>query len=263
MKAVDTHAHLDFPQFDADRDKLLAELAIEQIGVISVATDWESNQKVVDLASDNELVWAAIGLHPTEIDPDTLANLAPQLERLKALANSSGKVVAIGEIGLDYHREESRTRAEIQKAVLRQFLTLATELNLPVVFHCRDAYGDLLTILANYPDTRGVIHCFTGTTDEAKRFSDKGLLISFTATVTYKANTGQRQTVATVPLDKILLETDSPFLVPESRRGKRNDPRTVLEIAKTLAEVKGVADSEILRQTTQNAIKLFNLERAG
>ena len=110
---------------------------------------------------------------------------------------------------------------------------------------------------------RGVIHCFTGNADEAKRFLDLKLLISFTATVTYQANAGQRQTVATVPLDKILLETDSPFLVPESRRGSRNDPRTVLEIAKTLAEVKGVADSEILRQTTQNAIKLFNLERVG
>ncbi|MEK7170748.1 MAG: TatD family hydrolase [Patescibacteria group bacterium] len=259
MRGVDTHTHLDFPQFDADRVGLIAALAAEEIGVINVATDWESNQKVVDLANNNDLVWGAVGLHPTEINPNTLADLTDQLAGLETLARSNQKVVAIGEVGLDYYREESRSQAETQKAVLRQFLTLAAELNLPVIFHCRDAYGDLLTMLADYPKTMGVIHCFTGSADEAKKFLDLGLFISFTATITYEANDNQRQTVATVPLEKMFLETDSPFLVPQARRGTRNDPRTILEVARTIAAVKKVSEEEVLKQTTANAIGFFGL----
>ncbi|MDP3993339.1 MAG: TatD family hydrolase [bacterium] len=260
MRAVDTHAHLDFPQFDADRAALMAQLAEEEIGVINIATDFESNQKVVDLANTNDLIWATVGLHPTEVDSDTLANLASQLKRLKTLAESNPKVVAIGEVGLDYYRKESASQAEIQKAVLRQFLTLASEIKLPVVFHCRDAYGDLLTMLADYPGTSGVMHCFTGTVKEAKSFLDLGLNISFTATVTYPANDTQRETIASVPLEKMFLETDCPFLVTQARRGTRNDPRTIFEVAKTIATVKKVSEEEVLRQTTQNAIEFFGLK---
>ncbi|KKU44354.1 MAG: TatD-related deoxyribonuclease [Berkelbacteria bacterium GW2011_GWA2_46_7] len=262
MRAVDTHAHLDFSQFDADRADLIAKLAEEKVGVINIATDFESNQKVVDLATKNNLIWAVVGLHPTEISSDTLANLAPQLERLKTLAQANPKVVAIGEVGLDYYREDSKNQAETQKAVLRQFLTLAIELNLPVVFHCRDAYGDLLTILADYPGTRGVVHCFTGNIDEAKRFLDLGLFISFTATITYPANDSQRQAVSAVPSEKILLETDCPFLVPASRRGQRNDPLTIFEIAQTIAEMKKIDQAEVLKLTTDNAVRLFGLNVA-
>lgn len=262
MRAIDTHAHLDFPQFDNDRSELIAKLAKEKIGVINIATNFESNQKVIELANNNDLIWAVIGLHPTEIDSDTLANLAAQLERLKTLAKSNPKVVAIGEIGLDYYRKESAGQAETQKAVLRQFLTLAGELSLPVVFHCRDAYGDLMTVLADYPGTKGVIHCFTGTADEAKKFLDLGLCISFTATIMYPGNDSQRQAVSEIPLEKILLETDCPFLVPQVRRGQRNDPITILEVAETISQVKNIDQSEVLKQTTTNAIGLFGLGRA-
>lgn len=260
MKAIDTHAHLDFPQFDADRDTLIAELAEEEVGVINIATDFDSNQKVVDLARDNDLVWATVGIHPTEVDSDTLAGLAEQLERLKILAESNSKVVAVGEVGLDYYREESKKQAETQKAVLRQFLTLASEINLPVVFHCREAYGDLLTMLADYPGTRGVMHCFTGSAKEAKCFLDLGLFISFTATVTYPANDTQRETIAAVPLEKMFLETDCPFLVPPERRGQRNDPRTIFEVARIIAAVKKISEEEVLKQTTQNATNFFGLK---
>ncbi len=259
MLAVDTHAHLDFPNFDADRAELIAKLAEEEIGVINIATDFESNQKVVNLARDNDLVWAAVGLHPTEVNPHTLVQLADQLERLKGLVQSNPKVVAIGEIGLDYYREESRRLAKTQKAVLRQFLTIARELNLPVVFHCREAYGDLLMILADYPGTRGVIHCFTGTKDEAEKFLGLGLYISFTATVSYPANDSQRQTVFAVPLDQMFLETDCPFLVPLERRGQRNDPRTIFEVARTIAAIKNITEEDVLKATTVNAIKFFGL----
>lgn len=262
MKAVDTHAHLDFPQFDADRAQLIEKLAKEEIGVVNIATDFESNQKVVDLANSNDLIWAVIGLHPTEIDSNTLAGLPSQLERLKTLAQSNPKVVAIGEVGLDYYREESKNQAESQKVVLRQFLTLASELNLPVVFHCRDAYGDLLTILADYPGTKGVIHCFTGSDDQAKGFLDLGLFVSFTATVTYPTNNSQRQAVSVVPLEKMFLETDCPFLVPQERRGQRNDPFTILEVAKIISEVKKIDQDKVLEQTTANAVSLFGLNAA-
>lgn len=260
MKAIDTHAHLDFPQFDADRDALIARLAEEEIGVINIATDFASNQKVVDLANANDLIWATVGIHPTEVDSDTLAGLADQLERLKALAESNSKVVAIGEVGLDYYRKESASQAETQKAVLRQFLTLASEIDLPVVFHCREAYGDLLTMLADYPGTSGVMHCFTGSAKEAKSFLDLGLYISFTATVTYPANDIQRETIAAVPLEKMFLETDCPFLVPPERRGQRNDPRTIFEVAQTIAAVKKMDEEEVLRQTTANAVEFFGLK---
>lgn len=262
MEAVDTHAHLDFPQFDADRAQLIEKLAKEEIGVVNIATDFESNQKVVDLANSNDLIWAVIGLHPTEIDSNTLAGLPSQLERLKTLAQSNPKVVAIGEVGLDYYREESKSQAESQKVVLRQFLTLAGELNLPVVFHCRDAYGDLLTILADYPGTKGVIHCFTGSDDQAKGFLDLGLFVSFTATVTYPTNDSQRQAVSAVPLEKMFLETDCPFLVPQERRGQRNDPFTILEVAKIISEVKKIDQDKVLEQTTANAVSLFGLNAA-
>ncbi|MEK9167239.1 MAG: TatD family hydrolase, partial [Patescibacteria group bacterium] len=255
-------AHLDFPQFDNDRSELIAKLKEEKIGVINIATDFESNQKVVDLAANNDLIWAVIGLHPTEINPDTLTNLTAEIKQLKNLVQTNQKVVAIGEVGLDYYREKSRNDAETQKVILRQFLTLAGELNLPVVFHCRDAYGDLLTILADYPGTKGVIHCFTGTADQAKSFLELGLFISFTATITYEDNGYQRETVAAVPLEKILLETDSPFLTPQNRRGQRNDPLTILEVAQTIAQVKTIILDEVLKQTTTNASSLFGLARA-
>ncbi|MEK7202437.1 MAG: TatD family hydrolase [Patescibacteria group bacterium] len=260
MRAIDTHAHLDFPQFDEDRAALISQLAEEEIGVINIATDFESNQKVIDLASTNSLIWATVGIHPTEINSTTLAGLADQLESLKALAESSPKVVAIGEVGLDYYRKESASQAETQKAVLRQFLTLASEINLPVVFHCREAYGDLLTMLADYPGTRGVMHCFTGTVKEAKSFLDLGMYVSFTATVTYPANDTQRETIASVPLEKMFLETDCPFLVTQARRGTRNDPRTIFEVAQTIAAVKKISEEEVLKQTTQNAIAFFGLK---
>lgn len=262
MRAVDTHAHLDFPQFDGDRKAVLEQLKRKEVGIINIATNFDSNQKVIELANSNDLVWATVGLHPTDINSDTLADLNSQLERLKTLAQSNQKVVAIGEVGLDYYREESRQMAETQKSVLRQFLTLAKELDLPVVFHCRDAYGDLVTLLADYPGIRGVVHCFTGDADEARRFLNLGLLISFTATVTYPANESQRQAIKALPLDKILLETDCPFLAPQSRRGQRNDPMAIFEIARTMAELRGSSEEAVISQTTANAVGLFGLSKS-
>ena len=245
MKAIDTHAHLDFPDFDLDRAELIVRLEREEIGVINIATDLESSQKAVVLAQSNPLIWATIGLHPTDVTPETLSTLTSQLEQLKWLAKSNKKIVAIGEVGLDYHQEEFKVEVKSQAVVLRQFLILASELNLP--------------ILADYPTTRGVIHCFTGLAEEAKKFLELGLHISLTATITYPANEDQRLVVNDLPIDRIMLETDCPFLSPQSKRGTCNDPTAIFEVAKTIAEVKNITEEEVLQQTTTNAESFFGL----
>jgi len=261
LKAVDTHAHLDFPDFDRDRDDLLAELAQSQVGVINVATDLASVEKVVDLSRRNELIWGAVGLHPTEITSATLTELPKLIERWRVLLTDNPKLVAVGEIGLDYYRDQSRDSANRQIATLRQMLGFSLEVGKPVIFHCREAYGDLTTILKDYPGLKGVVHCFSGSYEQAKQFLELGLKLSFTANITYERNDYLRQTLVRLPLQELMLETDCPFLPLETERGNRNDPRTVLEIAKTVASVKNEDVTKVLAQTTINARNLFGLGR--
>lgn len=258
MRLVDTHAHLDFPDFDVDRAALIKELADNEIGVINIATDKESVEKVDDLCRDNELVWGAIGLHPTEVGSTTLTELPGLMKDWKQRLEANPKIVAIGEIGLDYFHDRTTSIASAQKAALRQMLTFAQEMDKPVIFHCRDAYGDLATILADYK-IRGVIHCFSGTQTQADAFLQLDFYLSATAIVTYPKNEGLRQTFKNVPAARLMLETDSPFLPPQGRRGERNDPRTVIELSGLLATLRGVSAEELQHQTTQNAETLFNL----
>lgn len=257
MKIVDTHAHLDFANFDQDRDTLVQELDQAGIGVINPATDRDSIERVDKLCRKHALVWGALGLHPTDVTPALLLGLPKMLEDWQKRFESNSKLVAIGEVGLDYyHRTEN---ASAQKTALRQFLTLASERNLPVIFHCREAYGDLVTLLADYPKTRGVIHCFTGTRGQAELFLNLGFYLSFTAILTYDKNEALRQTAAELPLEKIMIETDSPFLPPQKLRGQRNDPREVLGVAEVLAGLHDLSLDEIAKRTTMNAQELFSL----
>ncbi len=258
MRALDSHAHLDFSNFDADRNTLVAELAKERIGVINIATDKESLGKVDQLSRDNPLIWGAVGIHPTEVGPKAVLNISEIINKLTELRANNPKIVAIGEIGLDYFH--SQEHIGDQKVVLQELLNYAKAEDLPVIFHCRNAYGDLLTILQRYSGLRGVIHCFNGNAEQAKGFLDAGLHLSFTAMLTYKANEGLRVVARDVPLEKLLLETDAPFLAPQSRRGERNDPRAILEIAELHGQLRGISTEEILEQTTANAVKLFGLE---
>ncbi|HSX42224.1 MAG TPA: TatD family hydrolase [Candidatus Saccharimonadales bacterium] len=260
MRLVDTHAHLHFPAFDADRPAVIAELARLEIGVIEVATDQESAAKVDALATENSLIWGVLGLHPTEIGSQTLAQLPELMKEWQKLIAANPKIVAIGEIGLDYFRDQTTETANRQKAALREMLTFAADQKLPVIFHCRDAYGDLATILADYPGLGGVIHCFSGTAAQAEAFLALGLHLSATAIVTYPKNTGLAEVFKTIPTDRLMLETDSPFLPPVDNRGGRNDPKTVEKIATFLAELRGVSTAEIATITTQNAKNLFKLK---
>lgn len=260
MRAVDTHAHLDFPQFDDDRSELIERLQAEDVAIINIATDLESIEKVVKLANDFPNIYAAIGLHPTDVDSNTLLQVPDLLDQLKHLISTNSKIVAIGEVGLDYFHDSSKATAEIQKTALRQFLTLAQELDVPVVFHCRDAYGDLLTILKDYEGLRGVIHCFAGSLEQAEKFIEIGMHISFTAIVTYPKNDALLRLIAQIPLEKILLETDCPFLSPQTRRGQRNDPMSIFDVARAIAAGRGVEDDVVLTATTKNAQSLFGLK---
>src|SRR5579864_9217160 len=160
MRLIDSHAHLDFPEFDVDRQQLLKELEQKDIGVIDVATDLESIDQVMTLATQQRLVWGALGLHPTAVTSATLTQLPALLDRLQKAFSQNSKLVALGEIGLDYLRAQDTTSAANQKAALRQFLIFAQGQSLPVIFHCREAYGDLLTMLQDYSGIKGVIHCF-------------------------------------------------------------------------------------------------------
>lgn len=260
MRLVDTHAHLDFPAFEADRAELIAGLQELEIGVINIATDQDSVAKVDAFSRDNELIWGAVGLHPTEIGPETLSQLPGLMEGWLAVITQNPKIVAIGEIGLDYFRDQTSETANRQKAALRGMLTFAFEQKLPVIFHCRDAYGDLVTILNDYPGLRGVVHCFSGTPAQAAAFLKLGLHLSATAIVTYPKNLALAEVFKTIPAERLMLETDSPFLPSHDNRSGRNDPRTVEKIAAFLAELRGVSTDEIAQTTTQNAVNLFGLK---
>ena len=259
LKALDTHAQLDFPQFDSDRAQLIDSLSQAGVGVINIATDVESLDRIDELTRKNPLIWGTVGLHPTEVDSQTLINLPDFLNRCKNIVENNSKIVAVGEVGLDYHHDSSTETAKIQQAALRQFLNFAQELKLPVVFHCRSAYGDLITLLGEYVELNGVIHCFGGTVSQAEALLKMGYHISFAGNITYKSSDELREVAGSVPLERLLLETDCPFLAPQSRRGTRNDPTGIFEIAETLAAVHNVEADEIVAKTLANGQKLFQI----
>lgn len=258
MRLIDTHAHLDFDAFAADRDALIATLDRHDIGVLNPATDEESVAAIDRLTRAYPNVWGAVGLHPTEITNDVLLRLPEMLRSWALLLDRNPKLVAVGEIGLDYYHQKDS--AAIQKAALRSMLTFAQERNLPVIFHCRDAYGDLITLLGNYPKIRGVIHCFGGSSAQAEQFLDLGLFLSFTCNVTYPKNAELRATIAALPLDRLMVETDAPFLAPHELRGQRNDPTNLARVIEVIAAEQKIDAERVAQQTTANAKKMFTIE---
>lgn len=262
MRFVDTHAHLDFPQFDIDRLDLIAKLTEREIDVICISTSLESVEAVTALASNNDRIWGLVGVHPTDVTSDVVVRLPELLAGWDEAFASNRKIVGIGEIGLDYFHDQSAGAAKVQQAALRQILTLAHEKDYPVSFHCRDAYGDLLTILADYPGLRGVMHCFSGNQEQANSFLALGLHLSFTAIITYPKNVDLQEVVKAVPLDKMLVETDCPFLPPHDKRGQRNDPTTVIAVAEKIAELKNIAPVEVAEATSLAADRLFHLQNS-
>ncbi len=247
---IDSHCHLQFPQYDADREEIIKRTLAAGCGMICVGTDLEMSKKAVELAEKHDLIWATVGSHPNERSREF------RIDDYEKLAKHP-KVVAIGEIGLDYYRTPEKEKQEEQKEIFQQFLELVATTKKPAIIHCRDAYNDMLDILKNNP-VAGVIHSFTGKLELAKKFLDLGLFLGLNGIITFTNEYDDM--VAHVPLEKILIETDAPYLAPVPHRGKRNEPLYVIEVAKKIAGLKNVLVERVTKQTAQNAKILFNLK---
>lgn len=250
----DTHAHYDDESFDADRDAVLTALPEQGVGLIlNPGCDVESSRKAVRYAAAYPHVYAAVGIHPENCGGCT----AGDLDAIRALAQQP-KTVAIGEIGLDYYWAENPPR-DFQQQVLRQQLALARELALPVIIHDREAHADTLAIVREFPGVTGVFHCFSGSPEMAEELLKRGWYLGFDGPVTYKNARRAQETAAVTPPERILLETDSPYLSPVPNRGKRNDSRNLVHITRTLAQWKNMDPEELARIAAENGRRLFRI----
>lgn len=250
----DTHAHYDDEAFDPDRREVLAGLPQRGVGlVVDPGCTLASSEKAIALAAEFPHVYAAVGLHPEnchDFQPE-------QIERLRQLAQRE-KVVAIGEIGLDYYWEENPPRA-LQQEVLRRQLALAEELGLPVIFHDREAHGDSLAIVKEFPAVRGVFHCFSGSVEMAEELLKLGWMLSFNGAITFKNARKAPEVIAAVPLERMVVETDAPYLTPVPFRGKRNNSGYVHLVAEKIAQLKGLPVEQVECQTWENGVRFFGI----
>ena len=248
----DSHAHLDDPRFDADRDEIFAALA-EQGPVMNVGCDLASSERSVALAQKYSFVYAAVGSHPDDAD-HVDGKLLDAYRRLCA----EKKVRAIGEIGLDYHYEDVPRAQQI--IAFEQQLELAEALKLPVIVHEREAHGDAMDIVMRHPDVRGVFHCFSGSKEMALWLVEREWYIGFTGVLTFKNARRAIEAAQALPLERILIETDCPYMAPEPYRGRRNDSRFVPLVAAKLAELRGLTPEEAGEITAANAKRLYGIE---
>ena len=248
----DTHAHYDDEAFDPDRQALLRSLPEKGIGlIVNPGCTPESSRKAVELAQEFPHVYAAVGIHPEECH-----DFVPEhVDSLRQLAKSP-KVVAIGEIGLDYYWPENPPK-ELQQQVFRSQLALAQELSLPVIIHDRDAHGDTLAIVREYPEVRGVFHCFAGSAEMAAELLERGWYLGFNGAITFKNARKAPQVIAMTPLDRILLETDAPYLTPTPHRGKRNDSSFLPLVSAKIAEIKQLLPEDVEQAAWENGKRLF------
>ncbi len=255
MRLFDTHAHYVASAFNADREELVASLPGHGVTLtVCPGDDLAASRAAVELAARHPHVYAAVGVHPEEC-----ADWGPeQLAALRALAGEP-KVVAIGEIGLDYYWKENPPR-ELQKLAFDEQLTLAEELDLPCIVHDREAHGDSLDLVRAHPGARGVFHCYSGAAEDAKTLVRLGWYLSFTGTITYKNARKALEVIAAVPLERIMIETDSPYLTPEPFRGRRNDSTYVHLVCEKIAQVKGLDVETVAEATYQNGLNFFNIK---
>lgn len=263
IPAIDSHAHLYFDRFDEDRLEVIDRAKdCGFVGIINIGIDLDTSQRVIQLARDFPgFCHAAIGLHPTHSNLGE-SEYKQTLSGIETLYHENREqVVAIGEIGLDYYWKD--VPPEVQDRAFRDQLHLARSLHLPVVIHCREAWSDTLDVIEQDGNgVVGVFHCFGGTVEEARRALDLGWYISFAGNVTYPKAEELREVAKIVPTDRLLLETDSPFLAPQKMRGKRNEPAFALHTAETLGKVRGQGLRELLEATTENCRRLFRLKEA-
>jgi len=260
MNYIDTHCHLNFPQFHRDMEKtILRSFQAGLIYLINVGTDLRTSGESVNLASRYKGIYAAVGVHPHEARKN-LEGITSKLTEL----SSRPKVVAIGEIGLDYYHNLSSQ--DYQKQVFSEQLKLAVRVQKPIILHCRDAYRDVLNILDEIylphieDRSPGVIHSFSAGLNYLQEFLRRGFYIGFNAMITYPGNESLEESVRNTPMDRILLETDAPYLPPIDHKGERNEPMRVIEVAAYIAHLKNVDVEEVIAKSTVNAMSVFGLQ---
>lgn len=263
---IDTHCHLDFKDYDEDREAVIARAKEKGVDyIIDVGSNLESSRRAVELAARHDMIYASVGIHPHDARDVSACGAERSLpeggcgfDDIEYLA-SRDKVLAIGEVGLDYFRNLSPQKA--QRDAFISFLRLKNKLKLPVIIHIREAHQDALEILRaeDIAPIKGVIHCFSGDKSNAKAYLDMGLDISFTCNITYKKSEALKDVAKYVPIENILLETDAPFLPPQDLRGERNEPAHIIHIAEELAKIKGLSIEDVARITSLNAKALFKI----
>ena len=250
----DTHAHMDDRAFDEDRQTLLTSFPDQGIAlVMNPGCSLFSSRNVDKLTKEYDFLYGAVGSHPDVADEVNEA----VLEEYRMLCKQNPKIKAIGEIGLDYHYED--IPREIQQKAFRMQMELARQLDLPVIVHERDAHEDGMKIVEEFPEVKGVFHCYSGSYEMAKWLIARGWYIGFTGVLTFKNARKAIEVAGQIPLDRILLETDCPYMAPEPFRGKRNDPGKIYRMAERLAEIRGLSVEEVQKITTENGKKLYRI----
>ena len=250
----DSHAHLDDRRFDEDRDAVFADLANHNVGLIlNIGCDLKSSLQSIALAHQYPFVYAAVGSHPDDAAQLDEARLALYRQLCR-----DEKVKAIGEIGLDYHYEDPPR--QVQLPAFRAQMELAAELDLPVIVHEREAHADGMELIRQFPGVTGVFHCYSGALEQAKELVSRGWYIGFTGVITFKNARKAVEVAQWLPLDRILIETDCPYMAPEPHRGRRNDSRLVPLVAQKIAEIKGLSPETVEQATTENAKRLFRID---
>lgn len=251
MKLIDSHAHLTSEEFNEDRLFILRDLSNFSIeAVINPGVNLANSRENIKLAKEFENFYAQVGIHPEDVDKMGKGDLA----EIEILAKDA---VAIGEIGLDYYW--TTETKELQKEVFIKQLEMARRLGKPVVIHNREATDDIIDILKDFTDLKVQIHCFSTDEKSLKTFMDFGFYISLGGVVTYGNGLNEKQAAAIVPIERLMLETDSPYLTPDPYRGMRNDPRKIIEVARKIAEIRGMKLSKVAKWTTKNAKEFFDL----
>ena len=249
----DTHAHLNDRAFNADRDALLAGFADRGVSyVLNAGCNLESSRQVIAMAENYPWLYAAVGSHPDSAD-----EVNEELIALYRQLCTHEKVKAVGEIGLDYHYED--IPREIQQKAFRMQMALAQEVGMPVIVHEREAHEDGMSIVKEFPSVTGVFHCYSGSAEMARQLIDLGWYIGFTGVLTFKNARKAVETAQSIPLDRIVLETDCPYMAPEPYRGKRCDPGMLPRMAEKLAEIRGISVEEAATATTENAKRLYRI----